>query len=250
MIKRNVTPMKQKIFYASLIFNLLIVTGGFILLQKVGGLKYLLIRLERANNGIEYNDMVSQYALLPDKPNEIIFLGNSIVFRGQWAELFNERCINRGIGGDDTDRILLRLDEIVRRAPEKIFIMDGINDLGKDRSISYIMNNYRKMVDKLSKETPHSKLYLQSVLPINNKIRNHRRSNDEIKALNGEIESLAKTFNATYIDLFTLFVNEEGMLREELTTDGIHINGNGYELWRKAIYNYVVDEHPRLLVVN
>jgi lysophospholipase L1-like esterase len=242
--------MREKLLYISLAFNLLVLAIGLITLQKVGGLKYLLIRLERANNGVEYEDMVSQYALLPDKPNEIIFLGNSIIFRGQWAELFNERCINRGIGGDDTDRILLRLDEIVRRKPDKIFIMDGINDLGKNRSISYIMNNYKKMVDQLSKETPHTKLYLQSVLPINNRIRNHRRTNDEIKALNLQIEKLAKAYDATYIDLFKLFINKEGMLSEELTTDGIHINGNGYQLWRKSIYDYVVEEHPNMLVAN
>jgi lysophospholipase L1-like esterase len=245
-----ITSIKRKLLYLSLAFNLLVLLGGMIVLQKVGGIKYLLIRLERANNGLEYEDMVSQYALLPDKPNEIIFLGNSIIFRGQWAELFNDRCINRGIGGDDTDRILLRLDEIVMRKPDKIFIMDGINDLGKNRSISYIMSNYQKMIDKLSKETPNSKLYLQSVLPINNQIRNHRRTNDEIKALNTEIEKLAKAYDATYIDLFTPFLNKAGMLNEELTTDGIHINGNGYQLWRNSIYHYVVDEHPNLLVVN
>jgi lysophospholipase L1-like esterase len=110
------------------------------------------------------------------------------------------------------------------------------------------MNNYRKMVDKLSRETPNSRLYLQSVLPINNKIRNHRRTNEEIKALNAEIEMLAKDYGATYIDLFSLFINDQGLLRENLTTDGIHINGNGYQVWRNAIYDYVVDNNGLLVL--
>ncbi len=237
--------MSKKILYislgVSLGLNVLVLISGVAFLQKVGGIKYLLIRLERANNGIEYIDMVSQFNLLPDRENEIIFLGNSITYRGQWAELFNDRCINRGIGGDDTDRILLRLDEVINRKADKIFIMDGINDLGKNRSIEYIMNNFRKMVMSLRQKSPDTKLYLQSVLPINNKLRNHRRTNDEIKQLNLEIEKLAKEYNVVYIDLYTPFLNPAGMLREDLTTDGIHINGSGYLLWKNIINDYVVN---------
>ena len=63
---------------------------------------------------------------------DIIFLGNSINDGSEWYELFNDiRIKNRGISGDMTPGILHRLKEVTNRKPAKVFLMIGINDLGR-----------------------------------------------------------------------------------------------------------------------
>jgi hypothetical protein len=65
---------------------------------------------------------------LPDTRNEIVFLGNSITDGAEWFELLgNKRCRNRGISGDVTEGVLLRLDGVTKLKPSSIFILIGIN---------------------------------------------------------------------------------------------------------------------------
>ena len=45
------------------------------------------------------------------------------------AKLGIENVRNRGISGDVTDGVLLRLGELIKYKPTSIFIMIGINDL-------------------------------------------------------------------------------------------------------------------------
>ena len=67
---------------------------------------------------------------MPDTPNEIIMLGNSITDGCEWSELFqNSNIKNRGISGDITEGVLYRLDEVTRSKPAKVFLLIGINDL-------------------------------------------------------------------------------------------------------------------------
>ena len=33
------------------------------------------------------------------------------------------------------------------------------------------------------------------------------------------------------IDLYSIFVNENGLIKKELSTDGIHLNEKGYDTW-------------------
>ena len=41
--------------------------------------------------------------------------------------------------------------------------------------------------------------------------------------------------NIDFVNLFPLFVNDKGDLKEELTSDGLHINGKGYLIWKSVI---------------
>ena len=105
---------------------------------------------------------------LPDIRGEIIFLGNSITDGGEWFELLgNKKCLNRGISGDVTEGVLLRLPGITRVKPAKIFLLIGINDIARGRSVEEITATYRLILDKIKAETPATKVFIESVLPVN-----------------------------------------------------------------------------------
>lgn len=85
----------------------------------------------------------------------IIFLGNSITEIDDWKKVLNDTTvINRGIRGDITFGVLKRLKDITNRQPSKLFILLGINDIGKDIPESVIVNNYLKIVKDVHTKCP------------------------------------------------------------------------------------------------
>jgi lysophospholipase L1-like esterase len=73
--------------------------------------------------------------------------------------------LNRGIGGDITYGVLKRLDDVINRQPKKLFILLGINDIGKDIPDSVIAYNYFKIIKQVKEKSPATKIYVQSILP-------------------------------------------------------------------------------------
>jgi len=183
------------------------------------------------------------YDHLPDTRNEIVFLGNSITDGAEWYELLgNKRIRNRGISADVTEGILLRLDAITKLKPAKIFIMIGVNDLSRNITVSDITANYRTILDRIRTESPKTKVYIESVLPVNpatGMALNHTNKTDLIMELNGRLKELAAEFGHTYIDLFSLMADTNNHLPRKYSIDGLHLSYEGYRVWTEAIRQYV-----------
>lgn len=174
--------------------------------------------------------------------NSIVFIGDSITQRGLWDELFpNQPIRNRGINSDTSSGVLNRLDEIKKLNPSKVFLMIGVNDLYAREPIEEIVKNYTKILDFFSEELQGTEVFVQSVLPLNYNLyyAKDKIKNETINNLNIELKKLSGTFNYVYLDLNSLF-KENGQLNPKLTTDGIHLNGGGYALWKNEI-NQIIE---------
>ena len=180
---------------------------------------------------------------LPDTRNEIVFLGNSITDGAEWFELLqNKKCRNRGISGDVTEGILLRLDGVTRLKPSAIFILIGINDLSRNISVDEITGRYREILQRIQKETPRTKVYVQSVMPVNPATGGNtrlERKTELIIELNGRLQALAKEFGLTYIDLFTPLADKNNLLPKRYSIDGLHLSYEGYSVWAGILRQYI-----------
>jgi lysophospholipase L1-like esterase len=180
---------------------------------------------------------------LPDTRNEIVFLGNSITDGAEWFELLqNKKCRNRGISGDVTEGILLRLDGVTRLKPSAIFILIGINDLSRNISVDEITGRYREILQRIQKETPKTKVYVQSVMPVNPATGGNTRlegKTELIIELNGRLQALAKEFGLTYIDLFTPLADKNNLLPKRYSIDGLHLSYEGYSVWAGILRQYI-----------
>ena len=180
---------------------------------------------------------------MPNTEGEILFVGNSITAGGEWSELFNNPNVkNRGISGDVTEGVLFRLEEITDSKPSKIFLMIGVNDLSLGISIDSILTNYETILTKILDETPSTKIFIQSILPVNDEydyFKDHTDKGNSILILNEKIQRLSEKYNQTYVDLFSSFANHEGKLKRQFTFDGLHLNGKGYSTWKNIIADYV-----------
>lgn len=181
----------------------------------------------------------TMFQACPISKGAIIFLGNSITEGGNFAELFPEKNIlNRGIGGDITSGVLARMDEILRHQPSKLFIDIGTNDLAMGMDNNVIMDNYENIVGRVREQSPNTKIYVQSLLPIGkNSILPHK--NEKIIPLNTEIELMCKKKEITYIDLHSHFIDSEGYLKTSYSNDNLHLLGPAYLVWRDVIEKYV-----------
>ncbi len=184
------------------------------------------------------------FELLGVSPRSIVFLGDSITDGGEWSELFgNAACLNRGISGDRSDWMLERIDAVAAGRPRKIFMMIGINDLAQGRTPDQIASAVRQIVARVRELSPRTRIYIQSVLPVNGKsfdsFRGHYAHAAEIPATNALLKALCQEEQVTWIDLYTAMADDEGNLRAEYTNDGLHLLGAGYAVWKKQIEAYV-----------
>ena len=172
---------------------------------------------------------------------DIVMLGNSLTENGgDWAaRLGNKNVRNRGIIGDEVMGVYDRLHQILPGHPAKLFLLIGVNDVSHDLTTDTIVGMIRVTVERIQKESPDTKLYLQSLLPINESFGRYKRlagKTNMIPEINKQLEELAKEKGLTYINLFPLFTEKgSNVLRAELTTDGLHLKEEGYKIWVKAI---------------
>lgn len=231
----------KKLFYISLFFNGVILISFLIAFIKIGSPTYLFYLFKNRGQGIVSlkKSKTSHLKTLPLQEGQIVMLGNSITAECEWTELMeNPHILNRGVIADGTEDILNRLDDVIKLKPKKIFLLIGVNDL-LFLPPDIIMKNYESIVARIHNESPQTILYLESILPIHNDLRRNGMKNEDIDILNNQISDLANKHQLTYINLNPMFKNTEGSLRAEFTYDGIHLNGEGYLLFKDILKPYM-----------
>ncbi|WP_285320338.1 GDSL-type esterase/lipase family protein [Pseudarthrobacter sp. lyk4-40-TYG-27] len=172
----------------------------------------------------------SQFEELPLPPRRVLFLGDSITEGGQWDEWFPElQTLNRGIGGDDVQGVLTRLDTAIHD-PVAISLLIGTNDLGgAKRKAEDIAASIQELVKEIRKRAPKAPFLINSVMPRRRKYR------ENITFLNLLLRNIAARENAVFVDLWPALADDNGALREEFTSDALHLNGLGYAAWAKVL---------------
>src|SRR5579863_813854 len=182
-----------------------------------------------------YPQRIAKFQSEPIVTGRIIFLGNSITEIGPWAKLTGDTTVvNRGIGGDITYGVLKRLDDVIARQPSKVFLLIGINDIGKDIPDTVIADNIRKIVATILQGSPTTKIYVQSLLPLNPDVKNfpqHYNKEDHVLKVNAMLPAILAPLQCTFINIFPLLLDDKQRLDAQYTLDGLHVNQKGYAIW-------------------
>lgn len=199
--------------------------------------------LAQANQDVYYARRATLFEELPIGKKDIVMLGNSLTDGCEFNELLNNKHIkNRGIVGDIVQGLIDRIGPIIAGQPKKLFIMSGVNDISHDVSADSIARAMEKLIVMVRQGSPRTKIYLQSLLPFNNDVREWKllKGRDHVVVeANALLEQVARRQGVTWINLYPLFVDGQGRLRAELTNDGLHLMGKGYLIWRDAIKPYI-----------
>lgn len=166
----------------------------------------------------------------------VIFFGDSITDIWKLDESFpGKHYINRGIGGQTTPQMLVRFrEDVIDLKPAVVVVLAGTNDIAGntgDETLEQIEGDYETMAE-LAKVNG-SRLIFSSLTPIND--YNQRamwfflqRSPGKILQLNEWLKKYCADNGLVYLDYFSAMVDGRGMLKAELTQDGLHPNAAGF----------------------
>lgn len=179
-------------------------------------------------------------ALPPPRAGEqrVIFLGDSITDLWNLPRYFpGKPYINRGIGSQVTAQMLLRFhQDVVALKPKAVVILAGINDVQgflQQETPEQIEANWEAMADLA--EAHDIAIVFGSLLPVNDYTDSARemlreRPPERIRALNAWLKDFCARRGIVYADYAAAMTDARGLLRADLTRDGIHPLERGYTL--------------------
>jgi lysophospholipase L1-like esterase len=190
-----------------------------------------------------WQERYAQMKQLPAGKYSVVFFGNSLTELFSLDRYFADSAfLNAGIVGDFTEGLLRRVDEVTAIKPGKIFIEIGINDIIEQVPVDEIVSNYEELVKRIKVQSPQTKIYIQSNLPV----VIHRPGlfvgtaevNKKVVELNSRLRQLAWRQDACFVDLYACF-KRSGNVEDLLIPDGIHLTHKAYGVWRLAITPYL-----------
>lgn len=177
-------------------------------------------------------------------PGQVLFVGSSLMEQFPIHELaqgYDLPCkiYNRGVGGFTTGELLEVMDVCVYDLrPAHVFINIGTNDLnGPDYSQEALIGRYAQILQGIREHLPEAKLYVLAYYPVSTAVGNRlpymkellrHRTNERIQAANEAVRALAEQFGTEFLDLNGPLYDENGELKAEYTTEGMHMYANGY----------------------
>lgn len=167
----------------------------------------------------------------------IVFVGDSIT-QG-WGDqpggdLPGVKVANRGIGGDTSRGVLIRLKEdVISLNPAAVVLLIGTNDLEEQAAPETIAGNLKLILVELKQHNPKLPIILCQVFPSS---ATKNRPADKIKALNALYAATVKGDpQITLVETWTLFASAAGDAKPELFPDLLHLNKAAYAQWAAAL---------------
>ena len=167
----------------------------------------------------------------------LVFLGDSITqgwgdnFRGHFKGI---KVANRGISGDTTRGVLIRLKEdVLSLNPKGVVILIGTNDLEENASPEVIAGNLQLIIGALKKHNSKMPIILCSTFPSS---ATKKRPADQIKKVNQLYFTAVKGDpQVTVLDTWLLFADAKGDAKKAEFPDLLHPNQIGYDKWAAAL---------------
>jgi beta-glucosidase len=173
----------------------------------------------------------------------LLFIGNSIThgWENTGKEVWNEYYAgyggyNIGFSGDRTENVLWRFQhgEVDGINPELAILMIGTNNTGhRQDPPECTAKGIEMILDELEQRLPDTEVLLLAIFPREASPEGElRQLNNEI---NNRIENLADGEHVHFLNINEAFLDEDGVLSEEIMPDLLHPNEYGYQLWAEAM---------------
>ena len=185
----------------------------------------------------------------PVDSTDVVMVGDGLTeYAGDWNKLLQWRHIrNRGIAGDRIKGVALRLHSVLQGKPKALFLMAGTNDILEKETLPVVLHDYIDLINLVRETSPETKLYVQSLLPVNETFSNEKLSGmtNTIASFNVQLRHYCERYHVGYINIFKRFVRHgTNEMRRELTSDGLHLTPFGYKVWAFELKKYLLDLKP------
>ena len=172
---------------------------------------------------------------------ETVFIGDSLIAYFPLRHFgIEDKVYQMGISGDTTQGVLDRINQVIDLAPKRIILHIGLNDeLLMENDKNHTVNRLKQIINKLYQALPNVACYFVSLTPFN-KDEFPKSSYIEGRSLTFavDVNKYLKTIpKITYIDLYEQLINTNKQLIKRFSTDGIHLNKDGYQIY----YHFIED---------
>jgi acyl-CoA thioesterase I len=208
-------------------------------------LKRVKVRLDDWPMLSRYRDANAAVAAPAAGEARVVFMGDSIT--DSWDDpkyggfFPGKPYINRGISGQTTPQMLLRMRaDVLVHKPKAMVLLAGTNDIAGNTgpmTLEQIQANIETMAELC--KLHGIKVVLSSILPISNYHykpedwrgpQTYRRPIEKIRAMNDWMKEYAAKNGHVYLDYWTSTTDAQGMLKTELSEDDLHPNAAGYAI--------------------
>lgn len=180
-------------------------------------------------------------ALHPHPPGGVLFVGSSSI--RLWNDLEDQFgnlpvVIKRGFGGSQLSDCVKNLSRLVLHyQPRTVLVYAGDNDLAAGTAPQEVLRRFVAFVDGVRAALPGTRIAYISIKPSPARVA----LLPEIRAANALIHDYAdQAANVDYIDVYTPMLGADGLPRRELfRDDSLHLNADGYALWKREISAYL-----------
>lgn len=156
-----------------------------------------------------------------------VVVGDSLCLWLPQEQLPRDRLwLNQSISGETTAHMVRRITFFAQVRPSVVYVMAGVNDLKTGVAPSVTVSNMELIVQRLRVQHPQARIVVLSILPT--RLSNLPRP--AVGQINQQIAIAVRRRGADFVDLQPAFGDSQGLLRAELTTDGLHLNDRGYSL--------------------
>ncbi len=167
----------------------------------------------------------------------LVFLGDSITqgwgddLKGAFGET---KVANRGISGDTTRGMLIRMKEdVLALKPSGVVLLLGTNDLEEGATPEVIAGNLKLIIAELKAFDAEMPIVLCNVFPSS---ASKKRPAEQIKAINSLYAAAVKgDRQVTVINTWAMFADENGDARKSEFPDLLHPNDQGYTMWANTL---------------
>ncbi|MBL8047173.1 MAG: hypothetical protein JNJ45_00690 [Chthonomonas sp.] len=182
----------------------------------------------------------------PPKPGGIVFIGSSSIlgWRTLAKDFPDHNVINRGFGGSviaDSVRYAQRI--VTPYKPEMVVFFAGSNDISAGKSAETVFADFQAFVGKVREKLPKTRIAFISISPAPSRakfLEVDREANRMIRWFCNQSENMA------FIDIVPLMLDAKGQHRPELyQSDRLHMNPDGYAIWRKAVLPFLPWGHKK-----
>jgi lysophospholipase L1-like esterase len=196
-------------------------------------------------NLARYRGANAKVAAPAKEEQRVVFMGDSIT--EMWTQpgfvpfFPGKPYIGRGIGGQTTPQMLLRFRaDVIALQPQVVVILAGTNDIAGNTGPITLEESEGNLASMAELARAHGiRVVLSSVMPVSNYGHDWKgnpldmrveRPPEKILELNAWIKKYAAANDCVYLDYFSAMVDDQGLLKKELSHDGLHPNELGYAL--------------------
>ena len=169
-----------------------------------------------------------------------LFIGDSLIEYCNWQEKFPKVTLhNFGIAGETVEGLLARLELVMNRlnSLDLILIMSGINNVAMEDF--GFLSSYEKVIQKLKERFPDTRLLVNCLLPVSLPWF----PEDTVPRVNERLQQLVEKEHVEFLDIYQRFTDHHNRFDATcFMEDGVHVSDHGYEVWHKAILDYLDDE--------